>query len=154
MMNINEIKAILPHRYPFLQVDKVLELVEGEYIIAVRSVSNSELVFEGHFPNNPILPGVLIIEAMAQTAGLLAFKTINQTASSQKAYVVAAIEEAKFRRPALPGSRRARPSSRRTASAGAWLRPEILNERRIRTRFGTSLSFEDAHLRRARLLVR
>ena len=103
MMNINEIKAILPHRYPFLLVDKVLELVEGEYIIAVRSVSNSELVFEGHFPNNPILPGVLIIEAMAQTAGLLAFKTINQTASSQKAYVVAAIEEAKFRRPVLPG---------------------------------------------------
>ena len=103
MMNINEIKAILPHRYPFLQVDKVLELVEGEYIIGVRSVSNSELVFEGHFPNNPILPGVLIIEAMAQTAGLLAFKTINQTASSQKAYVVAAIDEAKFRRPALPG---------------------------------------------------
>lgn len=103
MMNINEIKKILPHRYPFLQVDKVLELVEGEYIVAVRSVSNSELVFEGHFPNNPILPGVLIIEAMAQTAGLLAFKTINQTASAQKAYVVAAIDDAKFRRPALPG---------------------------------------------------
>ncbi len=103
MMNINDIKAILPHRYPFLQVDKVLELVEGEYIIGVRSVSNSELVFEGHFPNNPILPGVLIIEAMAQTAGLLAFKTINQTASAQKAYVVAAIDDAKFRRPVVPG---------------------------------------------------
>lgn len=103
MMNINEIKAILPHRSPFLQVDKVLELVEGEYIVAVRSVSNSEPIFDGHFPGNPILPGVLIIEAMAQTAGLLAFKTMGQTANSNKAYVVAAVDEAKFRRPVIPG---------------------------------------------------
>ena len=103
MMNINEIKDILPHRYPFLQVDKVLELVEGEYIIAARSVTNGEPVFEGHFPNNPILPGVLIIEAMAQTAGLLAFKTMGRTANKQKAYVVAAVDNAKFRRPVIPG---------------------------------------------------
>lgn len=103
MMNINEIKAILPHRYPFLQVDKVIELVEGEYIVAVRSVTNGEPVFEGHFPNNPILPGVLIIEAMAQAAGLLAFKTMGQTANANKAYVVAAVDEAKFRRPVIPG---------------------------------------------------
>jgi len=103
MMNINEIKSILPHRYPFLQVDRVLELVEGEYIIAARNVTNGEPVFEGHFPNNPIFPGVYIIEAMAQTAGLLAFKTMGQTANKQKAYVVAAVDDAKFRRPVVPG---------------------------------------------------
>lgn len=102
-MNINEIRSILPHRAPFLQVDRVLELVEGEYIIAVRGVSNSEPVFEGHFPDNPILPGVLIIEAMAQTAGLLAFKTVGRTAHRNKAYVVAAVDKTKFRRTVVPG---------------------------------------------------
>ncbi len=103
MMNINEIKSILPHRAPFLQVDKVTELVPGELIVAVRSVSNSEEVFNGHFPGNPILPGVLIIEAMAQTAGLLAFKTIGETAQDNKAYVVAAVDKTKFRRSVVPG---------------------------------------------------
>jgi 3-hydroxyacyl-[acyl-carrier-protein] dehydratase len=104
----------------------VLELVEGEYIVAVRSVSNSELVFEGHFPNNPILPGVLIIEAMAQTAGLLAFKTINQTASAQKAYVVAAIDDAKFRRPALPGDQ-------------LFIRAHIKSRKRMIWKFGATV---------------
>ncbi len=103
MMNINEIKAILPHRAPFLQVDKVLELVEGEYILAVRGVSNSEDVFAGHFPGNPILPGVLIIEAMAQASGLLAFKTMGRAAHENKAYVVAAVDRTRFRRTVVPG---------------------------------------------------
>ncbi len=103
MLNINEIKEILPHRAPFLQVDKVVELVEGEYILAVRGISNSEDVFNGHFPGNPIFPGVLIIEAMAQTAGLLAFRTMGQVASGNKAYVVAAVDKTKFRRSVVPG---------------------------------------------------
>lgn len=103
MMNINEIKSILPHRAPFLQVDKVIELNVGESIVAVRNVSNSEDVFNGHFPGNPILPGVLIIEAMAQTAGLLAFKTIDGAAQDNKAYVVAAIDKTKFRQSVVPG---------------------------------------------------
>ena len=103
MMNINEIKAILPHRAPFLQVDKVLELVEGEYIVALRGVSNSEDVFNGHFPGNPIFPGVLIIEAMAQTSGLLAFKTMGRGAHENKAYVVAAVDKTRFRRSVVPG---------------------------------------------------
>lgn len=103
MMNINEIKAILPHRAPFLQVDKVTELVEGEYIIAVRGVSNNEAIFQGHYPDNPILPGVLIIEAMAQTSGLLAFKTMGRGANENKAYVVAAVDKTRFRRTVVPG---------------------------------------------------
>ena len=103
MMNINEIKEILPHRAPFLQVDRVLELVEGEYIVAVRGISNNEPVFEGHFPDNPIFPGVLIIEAMAQTAGLLAFKTVGQKAEANKVYVVASVDKTKFRRSVAPG---------------------------------------------------
>ena len=103
MMNLNEIQSILPHRAPFLQVDKVLELVEGEYILAVRGISNNEPMFQGHFPGNPIFPGVLIIEAMAQTAGLLAFKTMGSTATENKAYVVAGVDNAKFRRVVFPG---------------------------------------------------
>lgn len=103
MMNLNEIQSILPHRAPFLQVDRVLELVEGEYILALRGISNNEPMFEGHFPGNPIFPGVLIIEAMAQTAGLLAFRTMGQTATENKAYVVAGVDNAKFRKVVLPG---------------------------------------------------
>ncbi|MCG8534915.1 MAG: 3-hydroxyacyl-ACP dehydratase FabZ [Pseudomonadales bacterium] len=103
MLTINEIKSILPHRAPFLQVDKVLELEPGEYIVAVRGVSNSEEVFNGHFPDNPIFPGVLIIEAMAQTAGLLAFQTMGRGAHTNKAYVVAAVDKTKFRRSVVPG---------------------------------------------------
>ncbi|MDY6920445.1 MAG: 3-hydroxyacyl-ACP dehydratase FabZ [Pseudomonadota bacterium] len=103
MMNINEIQSILPHRAPFLQVDRVLELVPGEHIVAVRGISINEPMFDGHFPGNPIFPGVLIIEAMAQTAGLLAFKTLGRGASSNKAYVVAGVDKTKFRRSVTPG---------------------------------------------------
>lgn len=103
MMNIKEIEKILPHRAPFLQVDRVWELVEDQYILASRSVSNSEDLFRGHFPGNPILPGVIIIEAMAQAAGILAFKSMGSTANENKAYVVAAVDRARFRRPVIPG---------------------------------------------------
>ena len=79
MMDINEIRQYLPHRYPFLLVDRVTELVEGDRIVAYKNVTVNEPFFNGHFPDHPVMPGVLIIEAMAQAAGILGFKSMGKT---------------------------------------------------------------------------
>ncbi|TJZ76157.1 3-hydroxyacyl-ACP dehydratase FabZ [Chitiniphilus eburneus] len=102
-MNITEILKYLPHRYPFLLVDKVLELEPGKSIKAVKNVTMNEQFFTGHFPQYPVMPGVLIIEALAQAAGVLAFKTENKTADSGTLYFFAGIDNARFKRQVLPG---------------------------------------------------
>lgn len=102
-MDINEIKRYLPHRYPFLMVDRVDELVHGEYIVARKAVTYNEPQFTGHFENNPIFPGVYIIEAMAQACGILALATLGNTAQANKAYVLAGADKARFKRSVLPG---------------------------------------------------
>jgi 3-hydroxyacyl-[acyl-carrier-protein] dehydratase len=102
LMNINQIKQYLPHRYPFLFVDAVDELVPGEYIKARKSVTANEEVFMGHFPGNPVLPGVIQIEAMAQTGCLLAIMSGAKIDKENSVYV-ANIDDCKFRRPVLPG---------------------------------------------------
>lgn len=102
-MDINEIKRYLPHRYPFLMIDRVDELVLGEYIVARKSITINEPQFVGHFENNPIFPGVYIIEAMAQACGILALKTIGNTAQANKAYVLAGSDKARFKRSVVPG---------------------------------------------------
>ncbi|MDX1694362.1 MAG: 3-hydroxyacyl-ACP dehydratase FabZ [Ketobacteraceae bacterium] len=102
-MDINEIKQYLPHRYPFLMIDRVDELVLGEYIVARKAVTINEPQFVGHFENNPIFPGVYIIEAMAQACGLLALKTIGNMAQANKAYVLAGSDKARFKRSVVPG---------------------------------------------------
>lgn len=102
LMNINQIKQYLPHRYPFLFVDAVDELVPGEIIKARKSVTANEEVFNGHFPGNPVLPGVIQIEAMAQTGCLLAVMSGAKIDKENSVYV-ANIDDVKFRRPVIPG---------------------------------------------------
>jgi len=102
-MTTIEIMSVLPHRYPFLLVDRVLELVEGERILAMKNITGNEDVFNGHFPGAPIFPGVLMIEALAQASGILGFRTTNTTADDGKLYLFAGVDKARFKRPVTPG---------------------------------------------------
>ena len=97
MMDVNEIRNYLPHRYPFLLVDRVVELTPGESIVAYKNVTVNEPFFNGHFPDHPVMPGVLIVEAMAQAAGILGFKTMDKTPEDGSIYVFAGIDKARFR---------------------------------------------------------
>jgi 3-hydroxyacyl-[acyl-carrier-protein] dehydratase len=101
-MNVSEIQAIIPHRYPFLLVDKIEEIELGKRIVGVKCVTINEPFFQGHFPGYPIMPGVLILEAMAQVGGVLAFKTSGEAAEKKLVYFIG-IDKAKFRKPVLPG---------------------------------------------------
>jgi len=106
LYNVVEIQKILPHRYPFLLVDRINELKEGEYIEGFKNVSISEPVFQGHFPDHPIYPGVMIIEGMAQAGGVLAFKSMSeeeQKDAENKVVYFMSIDKAKFRSPVTPG---------------------------------------------------
>jgi 3-hydroxyacyl-[acyl-carrier-protein] dehydratase len=100
--NIHKILEYLPHRYPFLLVDRVLECVPGERLVAIKNVTINEPFFMGHFPMRPVMPGVLIIEAMAQATGLLAFRTTGLPPENVLYYLVG-VHNAKFRRPVEPG---------------------------------------------------
>ncbi len=100
-MDIQEIMAVLPHRYPFLLVDRVLEIDPGKKIVALKNVSMNEPFFQGHFPQHPIMPGVLIVEAMAQVGGILAYKSSSE--NEGKLVFFMGIDKAKFRRPVYPG---------------------------------------------------
>jgi 3-hydroxyacyl-[acyl-carrier-protein] dehydratase len=97
-MNVNEIMALLPHRYPFLLVDRVVEIVPGERILAYKNISINEDVFNGHFPGAPI-----IVEAMAQVSGLLGFATTGEKADDGKLYLFAGVDKVRFKRPVVPG---------------------------------------------------
>ncbi len=101
-MDIAAVMACLPHRFPMLLVDRVDELVPGEHIAAIKAVSINEPFFQGHFPGRPIMPGVLIVEALAQAAGVLAVETLALRGTGKLVYFMA-IEEAKFRKPVEPG---------------------------------------------------
>jgi len=108
MLDVVEIQKILPHRFPFLLVDRVVEVKENESIIAYKNVSISEPVFEGHFPGHPIYPGVMIIEGMAQAGGVLAFLSSSEEdkeAAKDKVVYFMSIDKAKFRNPVKPGDR-------------------------------------------------
>ena len=102
-MNVNEIREYLPHRYPFLLVDRVLSIIEGEEIIAIKNVSVNEPFFNGHFPDSPIMPGVLIIEALAQAAGILGFKTAKKKPTDGSIYYLVGCDNARFKRMVVPG---------------------------------------------------
>ena len=101
--DIRKILDTLPHRYPFILVDKVISLVPNEKITAIKNVTINEEFFVGHFPNYPVMPGVLIIEALAQTAGILSFKSMNQTADDNTLYFFVGIDNCRFKRPVVPG---------------------------------------------------
>lgn len=101
-MDITEIQKLLPHRYPFLLIDRVMDYEEGKYLVGLKNVSFNEPQFTGHFPQLPVFPGVMILEAMAQATGLLAFKTFGAPKENEL-YYFASIDNAKFRKPVSPG---------------------------------------------------
>ena len=102
-LNIEQIMRQLPHRYPFLLVDRVLECVAGKHCVAIKNVTFNEPFFPGHFPHRPLMPGVLIVEALAQAAGILAFKTANVVPDVNTHFYFVAIDKARFRKPVEPG---------------------------------------------------
>ena len=102
-MNIGEIKKLLAHRYPFLLVDKVLDYEAGKQLTAVKNVTINEPFFQGHFPDYPVMPGVLIMEALAQATGLLGFKTMEESPAEDTLYLFVGIDGARFKRQVVPG---------------------------------------------------
>ena len=102
-MDIQEILEHLPHRYPFLLVDRVLECEPGKRLVALKNVSVNEPMFTGHFPERPIFPGVLIMEALAQATGILAFRTTGKKPDGSSLYYFAGIDNCRFKQPVLPG---------------------------------------------------
>lgn len=108
MIDVVEIQKILPHRYPFLLIDRVVCVREGEFVEAYKNVTIGEQVFQGHFPDHPIYPGVMIIEGMAQAGGVLAFRSMSandQEEVNDKVVYFMSIDKAKFRKPVTPGDK-------------------------------------------------
>ena len=103
MLDIQEIWKLLPHRYPFLLVDRVLEMPSDEKIIAIKNVTINEPMFTGHFPETPVFPGVLLVEALAQAAGILAFHTHERSINDGYIYYLAGTDRTKFKRSVVPG---------------------------------------------------
>jgi beta-hydroxyacyl-ACP dehydratase FabZ len=103
MFDINDIIKTLPHRYPFLLVDRILEFEKNKRIVGLKNVTINEPFFQGHFPGHPIMPGVLILEALAQTGGVLALKSLPEQDVKNKVLYFMSIDKAKFRKPVVPG---------------------------------------------------
>jgi 3-hydroxyacyl-[acyl-carrier-protein] dehydratase len=102
-MDLRGVLDTLPHRYPFLLIDRVLELEVGSYIVAIKNVTVNEPFFQGHFPNKPVMPGVLILEALAQAAAILGAKTSGAKLGSESIMYLAGVDDARFKRPVVPG---------------------------------------------------
>jgi 3-hydroxyacyl-[acyl-carrier-protein] dehydratase len=119
-LDIEAIMRQLPHRYPFLLVDRVLELVAGQHVVALKNVTYNEPFFPGHFPHRPLMPGVLIIEAMAQAAGILAFKTVKVVPDVNTRFYFVAIDNARFRKPVEPGDQLIMRVALKRAFKGIW----------------------------------
>ena len=120
MMNIHAILKQLPHRYPFLLVDKVVELERNARILAVKNVTFNEPFFMGHFPGRPVMPGVLMLEALAQAAGLLAFDAMGQVPDENNIYYFVGIDSARFKRPVEPGDQLLLEASIDRIRGGIW----------------------------------
>jgi len=119
-MDIEAIMRQLPHRYPFLMVDRVLECVPGERVLALKNVTFNEPFFPGHFPHRPVMPGVMIIEALAQAAGVLAFKTAKVVPDADTRFYFVAIDSARFRKPVEPGDQLVLKVTFKRAFKGIW----------------------------------
>lgn len=120
MMDIAQIRKYLPHRYPFLLVDRVVELVENESIVAYKNVSINEDIFNGHFPQAPIFPGVMIVEAMAQASGILGFKSQGKTPEDGSLYLFAGVDNVRFKRQVVPGDQLMLESKVVSVKRGIW----------------------------------
>jgi|TARA_B100000953_G_C18002814_1_gene415639 3-hydroxyacyl-[acyl-carrier-protein] dehydratase len=119
-LDIEEIQKYLPHRYPFLLVDRVLEIDLGKYIKAYKNVTTNEEFFKGHFPDKQVMPGVLILEAMAQASGILGFKTMDKKPEDGSIYYFVGADSLRFKRPAVPGDQVILESSVITEKKGIW----------------------------------
>lgn len=120
LMDVKEVRKYLPHRYPFLLVDRVLELEVDKTIVAVKNVTINEPHFTGHFPDLPIMPGVLIIEAMAQAAGILGFYSRNKTPADGSIYMFVGADDVRFKRPVVPGDQLILKADYITDRRGIW----------------------------------
>ena len=138
--DIDEVMRRLPHRYPMLLVDRVLECVSGKHIVALKNVTMNEEFFVGHFAGRPLMPGVLILEAMAQTAGILTFVTANVYPDESIHFYFAGIDKARFRRPVVPGDQ---------------VKLTAVLQRRIRTiwKYSTSATVDGVEVASAEMLV-
>tara|TARA_B100001057_G_C22756776_1_gene914146 strand:+ start:565 stop:1005 length:441 start_codon:yes stop_codon:yes gene_type:complete len=105
ILSRDEILKYLPHRDPFLFIDEVISIEEGDNIHALMNIKDDDVFLEGHFPGNPIVPGVILIEAMGQASGILGFKTMNKTPEEGSIYVIAGVDKARFRQRVFPGDR-------------------------------------------------
>ena len=119
-MNVNEIMGLLPHRYPMLLVDRVVEYVSNERILAYKNITVNEEVFNGHFPGAPIFPGVMTIEALAQASGILGFLSTGTTADDGKLYLFAGVDKVRFKRPVVPGDKLMLSSEVETVKRNIW----------------------------------
>lgn len=120
MMKIDEIMNFLPHRYPFLLVDRVVEVEAGKSIVGYKNVTFNEPCFTGHFPGKPIMPGVLIIEAMAQVSGILGYVTAGRSAADGSIHLLAGSNKARFKRPVIPGDQLRLESTLLSNKHGIW----------------------------------
>lgn len=139
MMDVIEIRKYLPHRYPFLLVDRVVELTPGESIVAYKNLTVNEPFFNGHFPEHPVFPGVLLTEAMAQAAGILGFKTMDKTPEDGSMYYFVGADKLRFKRPCVPGDR-------------VMLRATIVSERRGIWKFDVSADVDGEQCASATIL--
>ena len=119
-MNVNEIMKLLPHRYPFLLVDRVEEIEANKRIVAYKNISFNEDVFNGHFSGAPIFPGVMIVEALAQASGILGFHSSRITADDGKLFLFAGVDKARFKKPVVPGDKLVLTSEVDTVKRHMW----------------------------------
>jgi len=119
-MDIHEVLTYLPQRYPVLMIDRVLECEPGKRILALKNVSANEPYFPGHFPNRPVMPGVMILEAMAQAAAILAFRTLGSKPDALTTYFYAGIDNARFRKPVEPGDQLRIEITLQGSKRGVW----------------------------------
>jgi 3-hydroxyacyl-[acyl-carrier-protein] dehydratase len=120
-MDINEILRHLPHRYPFLLIDRVIEYNKGESLTGLKNVTYNEPFFQGHFPQRPVMPGVLILEAMAQATGLLAFRTLENTANRDTLYFLVGMDRVRFKHPVEPGDQLMLSARLLKTKRGIWM---------------------------------
>jgi 3-hydroxyacyl-[acyl-carrier-protein] dehydratase len=139
-LDINAILIQLPHRYPFLLVDRVLELTKGKTIRALKNVTYNEPFFPGHFPHRPVMPGVMIIEALAQTAGILAFVTAGVIPDEDTRFYFVGIDKARFRKPVEPGDQLILTAKLERSFKGIW-------------KFSTAALVDDAEVAHAEMMV-
>jgi 3-hydroxyacyl-[acyl-carrier-protein] dehydratase len=119
-LDIMGVRRLLPHRYPFLMVDRVLECVKGERIKAIKNVTANEPFFPGHFPHRPVMPGVMILEALAQAAGILAFVTADVVPDDSTRFFFVGIDKARFRKPVEPGDQLILTATLERSFKGIW----------------------------------